>query len=97
MGFFSKAFKGKDANGTPTSKPKKKHIQGNGAVPAPPPKPHWEDAWTRKVVEPEEIQELLRGCTYEMKSRGTERALCAKISLLTAKHSPRHALLPPAF
>jgi hypothetical protein len=28
------------------------------------------DAWTRKSVDPEEVQELLRGCTLELKSRG---------------------------
>jgi len=65
MGFFSK-FKSKDKGaGTVTPKPKKKPVQTNGAVPAPPPKPHWDDAWTRKDVEPEEVQELI------MKSRGT--------------------------
>lgn len=71
MGFFSK-FKSKDKEGAvviPKSK-KARNAHTNGAVPAPPPKPHWDDAWTRKEVEPEEIQELLRGCTYEMKSRG---------------------------
>ena len=68
MGFFSK-FKSKD-NGAAPPKSKKKFPQSNGTVPAPPPKPHWEDAWTRKEVEPEEIQELLRACTNEMKSRG---------------------------
>ena len=71
MGFFSKAFRSKDKDGgTPTPKTKKKNVYTNGAVPAPPPKPHWDDAWTRKEVEPEEIQELLRGCTNELKSRG---------------------------
>lgn len=71
MGFFSK-FKSKDKEGGVSKpKPKKtKHAHTNGAIPAPPPKPHWDDAWTRKEVEPEEIHELLRGCTQEMKSRG---------------------------
>ncbi|KAK4695054.1 hypothetical protein P7C71_g2636, partial [Lecanoromycetidae sp. Uapishka_2] len=75
MGFFSK-FKSKDRDGgvsTPKSK-KTKNAHTNGAVPAPPPRPHWEDAWARKEVEPEEIQELLRGCTYEMKSRDSDMA-----------------------
>jgi hypothetical protein len=74
MGFFSKAFKSKDKEGQggiATPKSKKKNVHSNGTVPAPPPKPHWDDAWTRKEVEPEEIQELLRGCTHELKSRGT--------------------------
>ena len=72
MGFFSKAFKSKES-GIAAPKSKKKSIQTNGAVPAPPPKPLWDDAWTRKEVEPEEIQELLRGCTNEMKSRGAQK------------------------
>ena len=73
MGLFSK-FKSKDKEGgVATPKSKKKHGHTNGVVPAPPPKPHWDDAWTRKEVEPEEIQELLRVCTYELKSRGDLR------------------------
>lgn len=68
MPFFSKVFRGKDREGgAPKSK---KHAQRNGVVPLPQPKPRWEDAWLRKDVEPEEIQELLRGCTHELKSRG---------------------------
>lgn len=57
----------------PRSK-KKANTQANGAVvPVPPPKPLWGgDAWTRKEVEPEEIQELLRGCTNELKSRALD-------------------------
>ncbi|KAL9100749.1 MAG: hypothetical protein Q9163_003916 [Psora crenata] len=72
MGFFSKAFKSKDSNASPKPKAKKTQAHTNGAVPAPPPKPHWDDAWTRKDVEPEEIQELLRGCTHELKSRALD-------------------------
>ncbi|KAI9047820.1 hypothetical protein LZ554_008528 [Drepanopeziza brunnea f. sp. 'monogermtubi'] len=37
-----------------------------------PPKPRWEDAWTRTSVGPEEVQELLRGCTSELKSRALD-------------------------
>ena len=54
---------------------KKANLHTNGALapPSPPPKPRWEgDAWTRKEVEPEEIQELLRGCTNEIKSRALD-------------------------
>lgn len=36
-----------------------------------PPKPRWEDAYARITVEPEEIQELIRRCTEELKARGT--------------------------
>ena len=35
-----------------------------------PQKPRWEDAWTRKTVEPEEVQQLIRFCTEELKARG---------------------------
>ena len=81
MGFFSKAFKSKDS-GNAALKSKKKGPQTNGAVPAPPPKPLWDDAWTRKEVEPEEIQELLRACTHEMKSRGRQMHLVTVARLL---------------
>ncbi|KAE8444132.1 hypothetical protein EG329_000820 [Mollisiaceae sp. DMI_Dod_QoI] len=61
--FFSR-LKGKDG----PSKVKK------GAQPAAitePQKPRWEDAWTRKSVDAEEVQDLLHYCTAELKSRGT--------------------------
>ena len=35
------------------------------------PKPFWDDAYTRKSVEPEEIHDLIRYCTEELKARGT--------------------------
>jgi hypothetical protein len=63
MPFFSSIFKGKESE-------KKKHAKQNGTAVEPPPKPRWEDAWLRKEVEPEEVQELLRLCTHEIKSRG---------------------------
>ncbi|CZS98853.1 related to morphogenesis-related protein MSB1 [Rhynchosporium agropyri] len=37
-----------------------------------PAKPRWEDAWMRTSVDPEEVQELLRGCTLELKSRALD-------------------------
>ena len=47
----------------------KKHeapvVNGNSAS-----RPKWEDAWQRTRVDPEEVAELLHGCTEEMKSRG---------------------------
>lgn len=64
MPFFSR-FRNKD----PAVK-SKKQSQVNGGAPPPPPKPRWADAWLRKDVEPEEVQELLRGCTSELKSKG---------------------------
>ena len=61
MPFFSRVFKGKDA-----SKKNKNNADQNQI----PQKPEWRDAWTRKTVEPEEVQELLRACTHELKARG---------------------------
>lgn len=68
MPFFSKVFRTKDRDATFSKT--KKHSHANGVAPLPPPKPSGEDAWLRKEVEPEEVQELLRGCVHEVKSRG---------------------------
>lgn len=62
-GLFSR-LKGKDG-----SKSKRKG-SANDLADALPAQPKWEDAWTRKTVEPEEIHELIRCCTEELKSRG---------------------------
>lgn len=35
-----------------------------------PAKPRWTDAWARTSVEPEEVHELVKRCTEEIKSRG---------------------------
>ena len=67
MPFFSKVFR-RDGQGA-SAKAKKNAGQNIGGALAPP-KPRWEDAWTRKDVSPEEIQELIHECTQEMKSRG---------------------------
>ncbi len=67
MPFFSR-FRNKDP-AAPKAKTKKQSDL-NGNAPPPPPKPRWADAWLRKDVEPEEVQELLRGCTNELKSKG---------------------------
>ncbi|KAL1839517.1 hypothetical protein VTJ49DRAFT_1419 [Mycothermus thermophilus] len=37
-----------------------------------PPKPRWDDAYARKSVEPEEVQELIQLGTEELKARGIE-------------------------
>ena len=63
-GLFSR-LKGKDG-----SKSKKKGANYDAAD-SHPSKPQWDDAWTRKTVEPEEIHELIRCCTEELKARGT--------------------------
>ena len=51
-------------------KAKKKDALNNAQNSAPT-KPQWDDAWTRKTVEPEEIHDLIRCCTEELKARGT--------------------------
>ena len=63
-GLFSR-LKGKDGS-------KKKKNANNDLADTLPAKPKWDDAWTRKSVEPEEIHDLIRCCTEELKSRGTD-------------------------
>jgi hypothetical protein len=60
-------LKGKDGSGKIRSK-KNAHL--DQLADQLPPKPKWEDAWTRKTVEPEEVQELITRCTEELKARG---------------------------
>jgi hypothetical protein len=69
MPFFKNVFKSKEGSRF-ASKAGKYADQQNGG-PVVPPKPRWEEAWSRKDVAPEEIQELIHVCTQEMKSRGT--------------------------
>ena len=64
--FFSR-LKGRD--GPSKISKGKKDVQQADLNDAPA-KPSWDDAWTRKTVDPSEVQELLRGCTLELKSRG---------------------------
>lgn len=61
MPFFKNVFKTKD----PSRSGSKAEASSEPA-----PRPRWEDAWSRKDVAPEEIQELVHVCTQEMKSRG---------------------------
>ncbi|PSN60850.1 hypothetical protein BS50DRAFT_579014 [Corynespora cassiicola Philippines] len=63
MPFFRNVFKSKDASKSKSSADDQ---------PEAPPKPRWEDAWSRKDVAPEEIQELIHICTQEMKSRALD-------------------------
>jgi len=71
MPFFSKVFRSKDGGAVNAKTKSRKQSNLPELAPAPPPKPRWDDAWSRKDVEPEEIQELLRECTAELKSRGS--------------------------
>ena len=66
MPFFSKVFKSRDAS-------KKNLLDGRKSTI--PPKPEWTDAWQRRTIEAEEVHELLRGCTQEIKSRGMQLKL----------------------
>jgi hypothetical protein len=53
----------------------KKNADANRVVE--PPKPRWEESWSRKEVQPDEIQELIHVCTQEIKSRGTKPSVHA--------------------
>lgn len=72
MGLFSHKKKREDDG--PTSAKIVKNRKDVQALQDPrnvlPVEPKWKDAWSRTQVEPEEVQELLRGCTAELKSRG---------------------------
>jgi hypothetical protein len=63
MPFFSRVFRSKDSNAV------KKQAKPAAADPVPA-KPKWTDAWTRTQVGPEEVQDLIRGCSQELKARG---------------------------
>lgn len=62
MGLFSRKKDGKS---------KKKGSQDDSDQQ--PAKPVWVDGWTKASVEPEEVHELVKGCTTEIKKRGTSR------------------------
>lgn len=63
-GLFSR-LKSKDSS----QKRSKKGLKFDAADQLPS-KPKWDDAYTRKTVDPEEIQDLIRRCTTELKARG---------------------------
>ncbi|KAK7183487.1 hypothetical protein DPSP01_008507 [Paraphaeosphaeria sporulosa] len=65
MPFFKKVFGSKDGSRAA----KAGHADNQ---PAAPPKPRWEESWTRKEVAPDEIQELIHKCTQELKSRALD-------------------------
>ncbi|OAQ96749.1 hypothetical protein LLEC1_03924 [Akanthomyces lecanii] len=64
-GIFSRINKARDAR-------QKKKNGINDLTDSLPAKPRWDDAYTRSSVEPEEIVELIRCCTHEIKSRGLD-------------------------
>ena len=66
MPSFLSILKGRDG---PKAK-SRKNSNLNQLAAQTPSKPKWEDAWTRKTVEPEEVHELIGRCTKEIKDRG---------------------------
>ncbi|POS80790.1 hypothetical protein DHEL01_v200801 [Diaporthe helianthi] len=64
MGMFTRR-KGKDG--------KSKKKGANDEADQQPAKPRWTDAWARTSVEPEEVHELVKRCTEEMKSRALDQ------------------------
>lgn len=55
-------------------------------------KPRWEDAYTRNTVEPEEIEELVRLCTKELKARGMTPVSRGTVSRRTLQQPVRIAI-----
>ncbi|RHZ71483.1 hypothetical protein CDV55_104694 [Aspergillus turcosus] len=66
MPFFTRVFRSKDSNAAKKST-KTAVVENTG-----PAKPTWTDAWQRTEVAPEEVQDLLRGCTQELKARALQ-------------------------
>jgi hypothetical protein len=75
MPSLSKLFKSRDSSSKKGSKPE---VHKNPVAVKPP----WSDAWLRTRVEPQEVTELLSGCTRELKSRGMSTNLADEISLV---------------
>ncbi|KAL5337289.1 hypothetical protein BJX70DRAFT_247311 [Aspergillus crustosus] len=65
MPSFTRFFRGKDFNAKKSSKTPATDHTG-------PAKPTWTDAWQRTEVGPEEVQQLLRACTQELKVRALQ-------------------------
>ncbi|KAL4779395.1 hypothetical protein BJX76DRAFT_341005 [Aspergillus varians] len=63
---FSRLFRSKDSNSVKKSS-KPLVVENTG-----PAKPTWTDAWQRTEVAPEEVQQLLRGCTQQLKARSLQ-------------------------
>jgi len=80
MPFFSRVFRSRDAAAS------KRQIKQNGVDQRVAAKPQWADAWLRTEVSPDEVQELLRGCTLELKARGSSNPS----STVKHYHQPSH-------
>ncbi|KAJ5233527.1 uncharacterized protein N7469_005293 [Penicillium citrinum] len=66
MPFFSRVFRGKDSNAT------KKQTKPTAIVDPTPARPKWTDAWLRSEIAPEEVADLIRGCSQELKARALD-------------------------
>lgn len=64
MPFFSRVFRGKDSSAT------KKQSKPTATADPTPARPKWTDAWQRTEIAPEEVADLVRGCSQELKARG---------------------------
>lgn len=62
-GIFSRINKARDAR-------QKKKNALNDLENSLPTKPKWDDAYTRPSVEPDEIEDLIKCCSEEIKARG---------------------------
>ncbi|KAI0009408.1 DUF1708-domain-containing protein [Xylariaceae sp. FL0662B] len=62
-------IRGKDGQGRHKSK---KNANLDDLTHQLPNKPRWEDAYTRTTVDPEEVQDLIRRCTEELKARALD-------------------------
>ncbi|KAL4901347.1 hypothetical protein BDW74DRAFT_85790 [Aspergillus multicolor] len=66
MPSFTRFFRSKDSNAA------KKSSKSTAAEDTGPAKPTWTDAWQRTEIAPEEVQQLLRACTQELKVRALQ-------------------------
>ncbi|KAI9927748.1 hypothetical protein MW887_002600 [Aspergillus wentii] len=66
MPFFTRVFRNKDSGSI------KKATKSPVVEEPEPEKPTWTDAWQRAEIAPEEVQDLLRGCTQELKLRALD-------------------------
>ncbi|KAJ5396646.1 hypothetical protein N7509_004759 [Penicillium cosmopolitanum] len=66
MPFFSRVFRGKDSSAT------KKQSKPTATADPTPARPKWTDAWQRTEIAPEEVADLVRGCSQELKARALD-------------------------
>lgn len=75
-GIFARINKARDAR-------LKKKNAVNDLADSIPTRPKWDDAYTRDSVDPDEVDELIRCCTHEIKARGTPSSPLPCAALLT--------------